>query len=174
MTRTFAVTAVGRDRPGIVAAVTEALFEAGCNLSDVSSTILQGHFAMTMVVEAPEGTDPQRLQRDLGALEDRIGTVVHVWSVDATHSRTTPSTHVVSVYGADRPGIVYRASSALAANGVNVTALTSRTLEGDEPVYTLLLEVAGGDLDKAHEDLRRLSEELSVDVTVHPIEPDLL
>src|SRR5438094_166616 len=51
----FAVSAVGADRPGIVAAVTGAFLEHGCNLEDTSMTILRGHFAMMLVVAAPEG-----------------------------------------------------------------------------------------------------------------------
>ena len=44
-----AVTVVGNDRPGIVAGVTEVLFEQGCNLEDTSMTILRGHFTMMLV-----------------------------------------------------------------------------------------------------------------------------
>src|SRR5207237_7212888 len=49
----FAVTAVGVDRPGIVAGLTGVFVEHGCNLEDCSMTILRGHFAMTLVVDAP-------------------------------------------------------------------------------------------------------------------------
>ena len=50
-----AVTAVGADRPGIVAGVTKVLFDQGCNLEDTSMTILRGHFAMMLVVDVPAG-----------------------------------------------------------------------------------------------------------------------
>jgi len=52
----FAVSVFGRDRPGIVAAVTGVLAGAGCNLEDTSMTILRGHFAMMLVVSGPGGT----------------------------------------------------------------------------------------------------------------------
>ena len=58
--RLYAVTAIGVDRVGIVAGVTRALYETGCNLEDATSTILRGHFAMMLVVRAPE---------DIGAAE---------------------------------------------------------------------------------------------------------
>ncbi|MBV8303503.1 MAG: amino acid-binding protein, partial [Acidimicrobiia bacterium] len=44
----YAVSAVGADRPGIVAAVTRVFVEHGCNLEDTSMTILRGHFAMML------------------------------------------------------------------------------------------------------------------------------
>ncbi|HVF11766.1 MAG TPA: ACT domain-containing protein, partial [Actinomycetota bacterium] len=37
--RHLTVTATGKDRPGIVAAVTGALLEVGCNLSDCSMAL---------------------------------------------------------------------------------------------------------------------------------------
>ena len=51
MTAPLSVTVVGQDRPGIVAAVAEALYDLGCNLEDATSTILRGHFSMMLVVE---------------------------------------------------------------------------------------------------------------------------
>ena len=40
-----AVTAVGADRPGIVAAVSRALYDVGGNIEDSRMAILGGHFA---------------------------------------------------------------------------------------------------------------------------------
>ena len=39
-----AVFVLGPDRPGIIAAVSQVLFEQGCNLEDVNQTSLQGQF----------------------------------------------------------------------------------------------------------------------------------
>jgi len=39
----FALTIIGRDRPGIVSQVTEILYRLGCNIADSSCTILGGH-----------------------------------------------------------------------------------------------------------------------------------
>src|SRR5664280_2964798 len=46
----LAITAIGDDRPGIVAAVTEVLAAVDANLEDTSMTILRGHFAMMLIV----------------------------------------------------------------------------------------------------------------------------
>ena len=46
----LAVTAIGRDRPGIVAAITSALLEAGGNVDDSQMSILHGHFAVMLIV----------------------------------------------------------------------------------------------------------------------------
>ena len=45
------ITVLGGDRPGIVAAVAGALSEREVNILDISQTILQGVFTMTMHVD---------------------------------------------------------------------------------------------------------------------------
>src|SRR5918992_733661 len=51
---TLAVSAVGLDRPGIIAAVAERLAAHGANITDSRMAILRGHFALTLIVEGAE------------------------------------------------------------------------------------------------------------------------
>src|SRR4029450_7320725 len=80
MTR-FAVSVFGRDRPGIVAAVTRVLADAGCNLEDTSMTILRGHFAMMLVVAAPAGVGEAALRGGLDPVAGRLDLQVSVREV---------------------------------------------------------------------------------------------
>ena len=48
-THFYAVTVVGRDRPGIIAETTNRLAGLGLNLEDSTMTLLRGHFAMMLV-----------------------------------------------------------------------------------------------------------------------------
>ena len=170
-----AITAIGRDRSGIVAGVTKALFEEGCNLEDVSSTILGGHFSMMLVVRVPEGVSADDLGPRLVPTAEKLGLLVSVKPVEDEEREVVPPTHMVSVYGADRPGIVYRVAELLSRKKANITDLTSRVIGTDEePVYALMLEVAvPGDVDVAQE-LDRLRSELGIEISVHPIDADVL
>ncbi len=81
------------------------------------------------------------------------------------------------MYGADRPGIVYRVCYALASHRVNVTDLATRVVPGEQPVYVMILEAtvpAGADAAAVEADLKALSAELSVDVAFHPLEEETL
>jgi glycine cleavage system transcriptional repressor len=71
-----AVTVIGNDRPGIAAGVTRVLYETGCNLEDVTSTILRGHFAMMLVVRPSEGTDAAALEEALATTASELGLTV--------------------------------------------------------------------------------------------------
>ncbi len=45
------VTVIGKDRVGIIAAVTEILARHGVNVLDISQTVLQEYFTMIMLVD---------------------------------------------------------------------------------------------------------------------------
>ena len=170
-----AVTVIGNDRPGIVAGVTKVLFDAGCNLEDVSSTILRGHFSMVLVVRTAEGVDAPALEEGLAPVAAELNLVVAARPVEESDVDVPPATHMVSVYGADQPGIVFRVAEALARHGINITDLTSRVIGPDDaPVYALMLEVNAPDPSSLESDLASLREELSVDVSVHALDTDVL
>ncbi|MDQ4145353.1 MAG: ACT domain-containing protein [Actinomycetota bacterium] len=170
-----AVTVVGNDRPGIVAAVTRALFDLGCNLEDATSTILRGHFSMMLVVRPPETTDAQALDEALRRVGEPLGLLVSARPVDEADARPGAPTHMVSVYGADRPGIVFRVAEVLASSGSNITDLTSRLIgSDDQPVYAVMMEVALEDESSTGAALERLRDDLGLDVSLRPLEADLL
>ncbi|MDQ3940273.1 MAG: ACT domain-containing protein [Actinomycetota bacterium] len=170
-----AVTVIGNDRPGIVAGVTKALYEVGCNLEDVSSTILRGHFSMMLVIRTPEDVDSTTIEERLDPVARDLGLVVTARPVEESHVEVTAPTHMVSVYGADKPGIVFRVTETLARLGINITDLLSRVIgPADKPVYALMLEVSASDPAALERELDSLQSELGVDVSVHPLETDVL
>jgi glycine cleavage system transcriptional repressor len=172
----LAVSAIGADRPGIVAAVTKVLVERGCNLEDASMSILRGHFAMMLVVAAPASSDPAQLEREISSATAAFGLVVVVRAIDDANLHPAEGEEwTVSLYGADRPGIVHRVSTALADAGANITDLTTRVIGAEErPVYAMFLDVTappGTALDAA---LASVAEELGVSCTAHRADADIL
>lgn len=69
------ITVLGQDRPGIVAAVATALAERSANILDISQTILQGIFSMTMLVSLGDA-DFSELKAALDALGEELGVQV--------------------------------------------------------------------------------------------------
>lgn len=175
----FAVTAVGADRPGIVAAVTGAFAEHGCNLEDSSMTILRGQFAMMLVVDAPAGVGAGELEAALAGPAADLDLVVTVRSA-AEPPEVEPDIEswTVSVYGADHPGIVHGVAALLAERSVNIVDLSTRVVGTSEaPVYTMVLQVTlppDGDPHQLQADLEAKAGELGVTCRLHPSEADIL
>ena len=172
----YAITAIGSDRPGIVAGLTEALRDVGCNLEDVSSTILRGHFTMMFVVDAPGG-DAGAIRDALRGAADPMDVTVTVRDVEAGAPDRPEATHTLTVYGADKPGIVAGVARLLAERSVNITNLSCRVVGEEAPVYAMMAEVevpateeAGALADALEEHARGLE----VDVSIRPIEVETL
>ena len=166
----LAVTAVGADQPGIIARVTGVLLEHGGNLDDSSMTILGGQFAIVLLVQAE--ADPAQIEQDLATATSDLGLVVTVRAVGAG-ADSPPSTHMLSVYGADRPGIVHRVASHLAEQSINVTDLTTKVLEGERPVYAMVMEIAlpaGASPDDVAASLRQGDGDDAIEASIHPLD----
>ena len=68
------VTVLGSDRPGIVAAVAGALAAHDANILDISQTILQGVFTMTMLIDLGDANVVfSELQDEFTTLSQELG-----------------------------------------------------------------------------------------------------
>ena len=173
----FAVTAIGQDRPGIVAAVSGALLELDGNVEDSQMSILRGHFAVMLLVQVPDAVTQEQLAERLGEVRDQLSLeAVTVAPVGAGAEPVRP-THVVSVYGADSKGIVHSVSAALAGHGVDITDLETKLAgTAEAPVYVMLMEVALGTAPATEVEaaLQRAAGELGVEVSLRELESDAL
>jgi glycine cleavage system transcriptional repressor len=173
--RHFALSAVGRDRPGIVAAMSEVLFKHSANIEDSQMTILRGHFAMMLVVALPEEADAAIVREELAVAAARLELeAVALSPLEEVDPDTEPvPSHVVTVYGVDHPGIVHAVTAALAERDIDITDLTTRVVgEEGEPIYALMMEVAvPADVEITLDEVAR---EQGVDVSVRPLETDTL
>lgn len=161
------VWTLGADRPGIAAAITGPLFELGGNLEDCSMTILSGQFAMVLVVELPDDVSIEALEAALTEPAKRLDLGLAVRPIAELAPRPVSGPHcVLSVYGADHPGIVHRVVNLLADAQVNITDLATRVIgEPEDPVYAMVLEVILP-ADLALEDLQAQVATLAADVGV--------
>ncbi|MHB8571988.1 MAG: glycine cleavage system transcriptional repressor [Candidatus Dormibacteria bacterium] len=140
MKRHFAIAVMGQDRPGIVAAVTGTLHEIGCNLEDVATSILSGLFAMMMIFTVPDGVTDDEVKRRVAAIAQRERLMTSSWPVEE-HAPSARPTHVLTVYGPDRPGIVHAVVSVLADSGVNICDMVCRLHQAEPPTYVLTVEI---------------------------------
>lgn len=176
----YAVAVVGRDRPGIAAALAQALLAANANIEDSRMSILGGQFAVMMLVTVPEGADIARLRGDLDGVREGLGLDSATLSEveDASASARPEPTHVLTVYGADHPGIVASVCDALAARAVNIDDLATRVVgAAEQPVYTMICELtlpdglAPDDLSGA---LGEVAAAQGVEVVLRELERDIL
>ena len=170
-----AITVLGHDRPGIIAEATGCLAGLGLNLEDSTMTLLRGHFAM-MLICAGDAADTD-IEAALAPLTDDGTLTVTVREVPHEHASpqaaaTGGTSWVLTVHGADRPGIVSAIVAEVARVGGNITDLTTR-LAGH--LYLLVAEIdlpAGVAVAPVEEAIKDAAVALGVGATLRAAESD--
>jgi glycine cleavage system transcriptional repressor len=177
--RRFALSAIGRDRPGIVAGVSADLLAHAVNIEDSQMSILRGHFALVLILASADDLDTDALERDLASTAARLELdALTLSEIAEAHAAVEPSC-IVTVYGVDHPGIVHAVAAALAERSVNITDLQTRLVsEGAaQELYAMTLELALPE-GLSHSDLERafagVRSDQGVEVSVRELERDVL
>ena len=73
------VTVVGKDKKGIIAKVSTALFESDVNIEDISQTIMQDMFTMIMLVNFENSkVSIQDITEKLNKVGEELEVAIHV------------------------------------------------------------------------------------------------
>jgi glycine cleavage system transcriptional repressor len=159
------------DKPGIVANVSKILFEKGLNIEDSSSTLLRGFFSMILLVSSKDEVDTNNLLNEFNEL---AGIKTSIKKIEQLSKKNLEDTYIISVYGGDKPGLVYAISNALANKKINIIDLQTKVAgkEGS-PVYIMVFEVTVPDNIKNEDwinELTSISKEMGTDINIRHIE----
>jgi glycine cleavage system transcriptional repressor len=165
-----AVFVLGPDGPGIIAAVSQVLFEQGCNLEDVSQSSLQAQFVGIFIATPGAGAGVEQLQRALCERLDPLGLSVQLRPVGPAAAAPAAPTepYVITTIGPDRPGLVAGITGLLAQYGANITNLKAVSrAKRERQEYVMFYEVdvpAQTDRQAFRTALRARANELGLDV----------
>ena len=148
-------------------------------------TRLAGEFTMMLSFSSPAKVIAATLQDAFAPLSKRLRLAIHLTpllSREALRPAQAGAPYMISVYGADRPGIVFRVSEALAARGVNITDVQTRRSgpaggRRKPSLYLMVLEVelprrlSAASLERT---LQRIGKRLGVEVSLRSAEAELL
>jgi glycine cleavage system transcriptional repressor len=167
------ITVLGKDRPGIVAAVSWILFEHGCNIENVSQTILQSEFAGIFIASLPKGFTSEELSSHLERGLEPLGLHVVLKPLEEESKKVSPSPNepfVITTTGPDRLGLVASITAVMAQFGVNITNLRAVFKGGDQSHHNVMIyEVdVPKDIDQLafRKALRQKAEELGLDLSL--------
>ena len=167
------LSVLGHDRPGIVAAVANILFEQNCNIENVSQTILQTEFAGSFIVTLPLNFPLDNLREILIENLAPMDMHVHIEPIadkDTAFALTASEPFVITTKGPDRKGLVAGISAIIAAYGVNITNLLASFKGGDEPGNNVMIYEVDipNDIDQQalYRDLRDKAQSLALNISI--------
>ncbi|MGA1862128.1 ACT domain-containing protein [Deferribacter thermophilus] len=170
----YALTFISEDRPGIVAKVSKILYENNFNIEDSSSTLLKGFFSMILIVSTDKDYKVNEIKKKFAPLVKELGMATSVRKIEKFQKLPDGKTFIISVYGADKPGIVYTVSNFLAEKHINIVDLQTKVAGSDKkPVYIMVLEViipesiSDKNWDK---ELKEIAKSIGIDINIREIE----
>ena len=173
MMKKIVISILGQDRPGIIAAVSRALFLADCNIENVSQTILQAEFSGIFIASIPANRSASDLRSHLEKALAPLKQHVYVKYLeydkgDYPFDESEP--FIIVTKGPDRKGLVAGITEVIARFGANVTNMQAVFEGGEDPDKNVTIYEVDVptqiDQQKFHEDLRNRANELGLNLSV--------
>lgn len=124
------LSALGPDRPGLVAEVTEYLTTRGGNIEDSRMVVLGAEFGIMLLVSGqPAATTA--IRADVAALERTtgLGVLLHATKSPEEHRRAAVLPCVIVAEALDHEGIVHAVAYAIHRLGINIVSLETKAYE---------------------------------------------
>ncbi|MDH5736909.1 MAG: glycine cleavage system protein R [Gammaproteobacteria bacterium] len=118
MNKHIVITAVGKDRPGIVNDVSKVILNLGGNISDSHMSVLGGEFALHALVSGAEQAIAS-IEKELTTMQNQYGLSILIKHTEPKQAIAS-SLLLIKVVSLDQPGIVHEISDYLADRSINI------------------------------------------------------
>jgi len=145
MQRWYILSAIGTDRPGLVAELASLVLESNANLEDSRMTILGSDFAVILLCSSSDATTGDQLAVGSKRLERDHGLTILLRHLEDGPRPAVPAAgtrlYRVEAAGEDKAGIVASICRVLAEHSVNIVDLSSRSRPGPggSPLYEMTI-----------------------------------
>jgi glycine cleavage system transcriptional repressor len=172
----FILSAMGKDRPGIVADVSEVIYECGGNIEDSSMSLLRNHFALLLLFSTEREEVNQKLSPALKRLEWEKKLTVFYSSItfEEAYPKWEEQTDrfKITTSGVDHAGIVFKICRLLADRKVNIIDMETRRVlsaESGTPLFEMDMDIGiprSISEQGLREELHRLANQLRIDLVL--------
>ncbi len=168
------MTAFGKDRPGIVAEISEIVFENKCNIEDSNMSRLADEFTLILLLAGSEDNLQDKISRECRRLEREKDIFVFIRPLDyhIPENRNGNINCIIEVDGVDQAGIVYKVSRLLADNKINIETLKSQkrfSPNSGTPLYSMEIQANRPNnvsIEEIEDALELLANDLNVDINL--------
>lgn len=170
------ITALGKDKPGIVDKLSETITHCDCNIVDSRMTVLGGEFAVILLVSGK--------WNQLAKLEDALQVVRDSLNLTISSKRTEPGEaasdlmpYSVEVISIDHPGIVYKLAHFFSKRNINIQELNTTRYSAAHtgtPMFAVHITAnIPADIHVAtlRDDFLDFCESQNMDATIEPLKP---
>lgn len=175
----FILSAIGKDRPGIVADVSEVIYECGGNIEDSSMGRLRNHFALLLLFSTEREEVNKKLPLALKPLESEKNLTVFYSPItfEEAYPKVKEQTDrfKITTSGIDHAGIVFKVCRLMADQGINIINMETRRIlsaESGTPLFEMDIDIEvprSIPEQSLRDDLHHLANELMIDLVLKRI-----
>jgi len=173
MENLLVITAVGKDRPGIVDKLSMAIMDCKCNINDSRMTVLGGEFALILLVSG-KWNELAKLENQLPSLGDTLQLSITSKRTEEESQRGDLLAYSVDVISIDHPGIVYKIANFFSSRNINIRELNTNSYSAAHtgtPMFTMSMVVnvpTDVRIATLREDFLDFCDSLNMDAVLEP------
>lgn len=174
MSNSLVISALGHDRPGLVAELTQSIATTGCNIADSRMCVLGDDFAIIMLINGPWNS--------IAKLEDLLPSLKQQLNLKFTSTRTKQRTlkkeeilYSVDVVSIDHPGIVHDLAHFFSEHTINIHDIHTssyRAAYTGTQLFSLHMTVeipAKTHIGTLREEFMEFCDQLNLDAIIEPV-----
>jgi len=168
------ITALGEDRPGLVAELTEAITQQQCSICESRMSLLGGEFAVIMLVEG-QWNNIAKLEQTLPTLQESLKLILQTKHTEQRLNKATAIPYSVEVLALDNPGIVHKVTDFFYNRKINIHDLQTDSFNAAHTgtkmfALTMTIEIPTSmHIPGLREDFLEFSDELNLDSIIEPL-----
>ncbi|MGB5199371.1 MAG: glycine cleavage system protein R [Sedimenticolaceae bacterium] len=168
------ISALGKDRPGIVNQLSKAIYELDCNVSDSRMTVLGGEFAILLMVEGPWNL-LAKLEDQVPELQDRMDLTIITRRTEERAGNANLLPYGVDVVSLDHPGIVYSLASFFSDKNINIEDMTTSSYAAAHtgtPMFSVRMSIgipADIHIAALRDEFMDFCDSMNIDAVLEPI-----
>ena len=167
------ITALGEDRPGLVASLTEAITQQQCSICESQMSLLGGEFAIIMLIEG-QWNNVAKLEQVLPSLQDNLNITIQVKQTEQRTNSENAIPYCVEVLALDNPGIVHQVTEFFYQRKINIHDMHTESFNAAHTgtkmfALTMTIEIPTDmHIPGLREDFLEFSDELNLDALIEP------
>lgn len=168
------LTALGKDRPGIVDQLSMSIMDCGCSIVDSRMTVLGGEFAVILMISG-KWNELAKLEDSLPAHQSRLDMIISAKRTETGKRHNNLMPYNIEVISIDHPGIVHDIASFFSVREINIHELATNQYAAAHtgtPMFALnmIIDIPSATrIATLREEFLDFCDDLNMDAVMEPI-----
>jgi len=170
MSKQMVISVMSKDRPGIVADITQAIYDLQGDLADLNQSVLHDYFTMILIASFNTEVTAEDIVAKFSHIKSDTKLEVVVKEageeIDTESVRQSDKIYIMTAQGKNKSGLVARLGAF--CRDLNINILDLDTTLKDE-VYTMILQIDlsnAPSIDAIHADIESFEKETELKVVM--------